>query len=132
MQARYSLHQLQYLSAIIDTSAAKVSRRGMACQTTGSATSANWLQGAPLCACGASSLTCGRFAPLCLQATNAQSAVVKRQFEKKLKAAKVGLRDVTHLCSGCHWLQLCWEVERPQASAGTCWMSCASGQVHLC
>lgn len=26
MQARYSLHQLQYLSAIIDTSAAKASR----------------------------------------------------------------------------------------------------------
>ena len=45
-QARYSLHQLQYLSAIVDTSAAK--------------------------------------------ATHAQSAVVKRQFEKKLKAAMVG------------------------------------------
>lgn len=35
VQARYSLHQLQYLSAIIDTSAAKVSRRGLACQTPG-------------------------------------------------------------------------------------------------
>lgn len=46
IQGRYSLHQLQYLNAIIDTSAAK--------------------------------------------ATHAQSAVVKRQFEKKLKAAKVG------------------------------------------
>lgn len=61
IQGRYSLHQLQYLNAIIDTSAAK--------------------------------------------ATHAQSAVVKRQFEKKLKAAKVrGAGQAPILCSslkGC-------------------------------
>lgn len=56
VQARYSLHQLQYLNAIIDTSAAK--------------------------------------------ATHAQSAVIKRQFEKKLKAAKVR-RLVRQFCLVC-------------------------------
>jgi hypothetical protein len=54
VQARYSLHQLQYLNAIIDTSTAK--------------------------------------------ATHAQSTVIKRQFEKKLKAARVRLRTAWHAC----------------------------------
>ncbi|KAL4434829.1 hypothetical protein ABPG77_005356 [Micractinium sp. CCAP 211/92] len=56
IQGRYSLHQLQYLNAIIDTSAAK--------------------------------------------ATHAQSAVVKRQFEKKLKAAKSTAAEIRRVLLG--------------------------------
>ncbi|PSC73293.1 SET domain-containing [Micractinium conductrix] len=56
VQARYSLHQLQYLSAIVDTSAAK--------------------------------------------ATHAQSAVVKRQFEKKLKAAMTTAAEIRRVLLG--------------------------------
>lgn len=56
IQPRYSLHQLQYLNAIIDTSATK--------------------------------------------ATNAQSAVVKRQFEKKLKAAQTTAAEIRRVLLG--------------------------------
>ncbi|EFN52201.1 hypothetical protein CHLNCDRAFT_139012 [Chlorella variabilis] len=56
VQARYSLSQLQYLNAIIDTSAAK--------------------------------------------AAHAQSAVVKRQFEKKLKAAQTTAAEIRRVLLG--------------------------------
>jgi hypothetical protein len=66
VQARYSLHQLQYLNAIIDTSTAK--------------------------------------------ATHAQSAVIKRQFEKKLKAARVRPCTAWHAehAACCRWWPWGW------------------------